>query len=90
MLTAVLIALSCGLVVGLIVLAWRGDPRAAVVVGGGIADGPARGVLLRPDRCRPGCTPLKLDPKIAAGPITLALTDVLTLVAYFGLAALVL
>ena len=30
---------------------------------------------------------MKLDPKIAAGPITLALTDVVTLVTYFGLAS---
>ena len=29
---------------------------------------------------------LKLDPKIAAGPITLAIADVLTLTLYFGLA----
>jgi magnesium transporter len=29
---------------------------------------------------------LKLDPKIAAGPITLAMTDVLTLLLYFSLA----
>ena len=28
----------------------------------------------------------KLDPKIAAGPITLAVTDVLTLLLYFSLA----
>ena len=33
---------------------------------------------------------MSLDPKIAAGPITLALTDVTTLVAYFGLASVVL
>jgi len=30
---------------------------------------------------------LKLDPKIAAGPVTLALTDIFTLLFYFGLAA---
>ena len=29
---------------------------------------------------------LKLDPKIAAGPVTLALTDVFTLLFYFSLA----
>jgi magnesium transporter len=33
---------------------------------------------------------LKLDPKIAAGPLTLALTDILTVLFYFNLAALVL
>ncbi|MGI8966832.1 MAG: magnesium transporter, partial [Limisphaerales bacterium] len=30
---------------------------------------------------------LKLDPKISAGPITLALTDIFTLLFYFTLAA---
>jgi magnesium transporter len=33
---------------------------------------------------------LKLDPKIAAGPVSLALTDIFTLLFYFGLAALLL
>ena len=32
----------------------------------------------------------KLDPKIAAGPVTLAFTDVFTLLFYFTLAALML
>ena len=31
---------------------------------------------------------LRLDPKIAAGPITLACTDIFTLLFYFGLAAM--
>jgi magnesium transporter len=30
---------------------------------------------------------LKLDPKIAAGPMTLALADVFTILSYFSLAA---
>jgi magnesium transporter len=30
---------------------------------------------------------LRLDPKIAAGPVTLAIADIFTLVFYFGLAA---
>ena len=33
---------------------------------------------------------LKLDPKIAAGPVTVAFTDIFTLLFYFGLAALLL
>jgi magnesium transporter len=33
---------------------------------------------------------LRLDPKIAAGPITLAITDLATLLFYFSLAALIL
>jgi magnesium transporter len=31
---------------------------------------------------------LKLDPKVAAGPLTLALTDLFTVLFYFGLASL--
>jgi magnesium transporter len=33
---------------------------------------------------------LRLDPKIAAGPVTLAFTDIFTLLFYFTLAALLL
>ena len=33
---------------------------------------------------------LKLDPKIAAGPVTLAITDFVALTLYFGIASLVL
>jgi magnesium transporter len=33
---------------------------------------------------------LKLDPKIAAGPVTLAVTDFVALALYFGIASLVL
>jgi magnesium transporter len=33
---------------------------------------------------------LKLDPKIAAGPVTLAITDFVALTFYFGIASLVL
>jgi magnesium transporter len=89
MLTAGLIAVSCGLVVGLIVLAWRGDPKAAAVVGGGIGMA-LLGACFFGLTVPTGLHAARLDPKIAAGPITLALTDVLTLVAYFGLASMVL
>jgi magnesium transporter len=89
MLTAALIAVSCGLVVGLIVLAWRGDPRAAAVVGSGIGMA-LLGACFFGLSVPTGLHALKLDPKIAAGPITLALTDVVTLLAYFGLASVVL
>ncbi len=89
MLTAVMIALGCGLIVGLIVLAWRGDPKAAAVVGSGIAMA-LLGACFFGLTVPTGLHAARLDPKIAAGPITLALTDVLTLVAYFGLASVVL
>jgi magnesium transporter len=89
MLTAVLLGAACGLLVWVVVWAWRGDPWAAAVVGAGVS-----GAVLW--ACFFGLSvpavlhALKLDPKIAAGPITLALTDVFTLIVYFGLARIVL
>lgn len=88
-LTAILLGAGCGLAVGTIALVWRGDPWAALVIGSGIA-----GSLLA--ACVFGLSvpallhALRWDPKIAAGPITLALTDVSTLLCYFSLAAWVL
>jgi magnesium transporter len=87
--TGVMIGLASGLLVGLIVLAWRHDPYAALVIGSGIA-GSLVGACFFGLSVPAGLHALKLDPKIAAGPITLAFTDVLTLVVYFGLAAIVL
>jgi len=87
--TAVLIGAACGTVVALIVLAWRGDWRAAVMIGAGIG-GSHLGACFFGLSVPTAVHALKLDPKIAAGPITLALTDVFTIVVYFGLATLVL
>ena len=87
--TALLLGAACGLIVGLIVWMWRNDGAAALVIGGSIAlslvtaCGFGLGVasLLRR---------FELDPKIAAGPITLALADFFALVIYFTGAWLVL
>jgi magnesium transporter len=87
--TAVLLGGACGLLVGFIVWAWRGAGLAALAVGGSIA-------LALCAACFFGLSvpamlhALKLDPKIAAGPVTLALTDISTLLFYFSLAALLL
>jgi magnesium transporter len=87
--TAILLGTACGVLVGLIVWIWRGAPMAAVVVGGSI-------FLTLCAACFFGLAVpsllhwLKLDPKIAAGPITLALTDIATLLFYFNLGALAL
>jgi len=70
-----MLGLGTGVVVGLIVMAWRGSVLPAVVIGLSIllaicaASMYGLGIpaLLRS---------LKLDPKISAGPITLALTDI--------------
>jgi magnesium transporter len=84
--TACLLGLACGTVVGLIVWGWRGAPVAGAVIGGSI-------FLTLGAACFFGLAIpsllhwLKLDPKIAAGPITLALTDIVTLLFYFNLGA---
>lgn len=87
--TASLIGLASGFVVAGVVFAWRNDGLAALVIGSGIA-GSILGACFFGLSVPTGLHALKLDPKIAAGPITLALTDILTLAAYFGLAAMVL
>jgi magnesium transporter len=87
--TAVLLGLACGTVVGLIVWLWRGTGLAAVAIGGSIS-------LALCAACFFGLSvpailhALKLDPKIAAGPVTLAFTDIFTLLFYFGLATILL
>jgi len=87
--TAALLGLGCGLVVAAIVWFWRNDVRGACVIGGSIA-------LSLVSACLFGLgVPsllhrLKLDPKIAAGPITLALADFFALAIYFTSAWLVL
>jgi magnesium transporter len=87
--TTLLLGLSCGVVVGLIVWLWRGAPEAAAVVGGSI-------VLSLGAAGFFGLTvptvlhALRLDPKIAAGPITLALADIATVLIYFSMATVVL
>jgi magnesium transporter len=83
--TALFLGATCGLLVSLIVLIWQRDGPAAFVIGTSV------GFCLC-TACVTGLSvptllhALKLDPKIAAGPITLALTDVFTLLFYFTLA----
>lgn len=80
--TSLLIGLGCGALVTGVVWIWRHDPIAAGVVGGSIA-------LSLVTACLFGLgVPsllhwLKLDPKIAAGPVTLALADFCALLLYF-------
>lgn len=85
--TALLLGLVCGLVVALITCVWRGPDMAGVVIGATI-------FLTLCTSCLAGLTvpaalhALKLDPKIAAGPLTLALADIVALLFYFNLAKL--
>jgi magnesium transporter len=88
-LTALLIGLSCGALVGAIVWVWRKDVPGALVIGGSIAVSLVSACLV--GLCVPSLLHrFKLDPKIAAGPVTLALADTFALVIYFTSAWLVL
>lgn len=85
--TALLLGGACGGVVTGIICLWHGPGLPAFVIGGSI-------FLSLCAACAFGLSVpallhwLRLDPKIAAGPVTLALTDIFTLGFYFGLAAL--
>jgi magnesium transporter len=87
--TAVLLGVGSGTVVGLIVWLWRGTGLAGFVIGTSI-------LLALCAACFFGLSipavlhALRLDPKVAAGPVTLAFTDIFTLFFYFSLAALLL
>ena len=87
--TAVLLGLSCATVVFVVVLAWRRDLMGALVVSGAIAGTMVAaclfGVLL-PTLVRV----FKVDPRIAAGPLVLSTTDVVTLMFYLWLGTTVL
>jgi magnesium transporter len=83
--TALPLGGTCGAVAGAMAWFWRGNGPAALVIGGSIA-----GSMLV--ACLIGVTVptllhrFKLDPRIAAGPVSLALADVFTLLIYLNLA----
>jgi magnesium transporter len=84
--TAMLLGTACGTLVGVIVWLWRDSAVAGASIGASL-------LLALCAACFFGLSipaalhALKLDPKIAAGPVTLAFTDIFTLLFYFGLAA---
>lgn len=84
-----LLGVAAGLTVGLIVHAWHGSAPMAFSIGLSIA-------LTVVAACFVGLTipavlhALRLDPKIAAGPVTLAVADVFTLIFFLGIATLLL
>lgn len=87
--TAALIGFACGSIVIAIVLLWRHDLKTAFAIGSSIAlsliSASIFGLGVPSFLHR-----LNLDPKIAAGPITLALADIFALALYFTIARLVL
>ena len=84
--TALMLGGACGTVVGLIAWLWRGEGLSAIAIGASIS-------LALFWACFFGLSvpsalhALKLDPKIATGPLTLALADIFTILSYFSLAA---
>lgn len=83
--TGLLLGLACGLLVGGMAIVWKGHARAGLSLLGGIAAGVACAAVLglsMPYLLRI----LKRDPQVAAGPIALAVADMVTLLAYFNLA----
>jgi len=82
--TAWLLALSCGAIVAAVVMVWRGSLAEAVAIGGSIA----LALLLAATMglAVPSAThALRADPKVAAGPVALALTDVATVTLYLAI-----
>ncbi len=82
---AALLGAACGVVVGLVCAAWLGDRRFALVLAATMAltvtTASALAVAV------PGLfRRLGVDPALAAAPITLAVTDNLTLLAYLSIA----
>ncbi len=76
---------GCGSVVGLVVWAWKGTPAVALAVSISITLAMITSCLLAvilPSSVHA----LKMDPRIAAGPIVLASADLATLVFYFQIA----
>jgi len=87
--TTFLLGLSCGLIVALVVIIWKGAMLAGITIGISI-------ILVEMIAAFWGLSvptllhSTKLDPKISAGPLTLALTDISTILFYFGLATIIL
>jgi len=85
-LTATLLGTAAGSLVGLAALVWRSAGLAAAAIGSTILLSIITACLLGvalPVAVRA----VRADPKIASGPIVLALADVATLLVYFSLAA---
>lgn len=81
--TSLLLGLACGASVAAIAFFWRGERLEALVLGCSVP-------VSLVGACVVGFTVptllhgLRLDPKIAAGPVTLALADLLSLFVYFN------
>ncbi|MCC6464203.1 MAG: magnesium transporter [Planctomycetes bacterium] len=86
-LTALLLGLCCAAITGVTVLVWQGQPAAALAIGVSV-------VLALLSAATLGLAvptvlhALRLDPRVAAGPLTLAIADLGTLTVYFSAGSL--
>ena len=87
--TAGLIGLSCAVLVGLIALIWKGSLISAAVIALSVLLVQLIAAILGLS-VPSALHAFKLDPKIAAGPVTLAMTDITTILFYLGLATIML
>jgi magnesium transporter len=85
LMTGLALGVACGLLVGVIALVWLGRLRVGLSLFGGIAGGVTGAAVLGltlPNLLRR----LRLDPRVAAGPVALALADMLSILLYLNLA----
>ena len=87
--SALLLGLSCSVIVGLVVWAWKQEPLPALALALSIAASQVAACVF--GLSIPALMhALKWDPKIASGPVTLAVADVATVLIYFVTAGLLL
>ncbi|MCS7063296.1 MAG: magnesium transporter [Methylacidiphilales bacterium] len=83
--TAFLIGIAAGGAIGLIAGLWRQSQTEAWVIGGSLCAAVINAALI--GRLVPTVLHgLRLDPKVSSGPLTLGLTDIMTLLVYFNVA----
>lgn len=87
--TGVMLGIACALVVSIVALLWlkhRGVAACLMIgIGGGVTCAAVIGVAI-PNLLRLA----RLDPRVAAGPLALAVADLITLLGYFTLARVLL
>lgn len=85
---ALMLAVGCGTIIGLIAFMWKGGLWASLAIGTSlvfsILSAGLVGVLI-PATVKA----FRIDPKIAAGPVVLACADILTLLYYFNVMRLI-
>jgi magnesium transporter len=88
-LTAVLLGVGAGFIVGLVSLFWPGPRFSTLTISGSVVGAMFLAAML--GRMVPKVIHLlKLNPRIASGPVTLATVDVVTIILYLSAATMVL